>query len=63
MRINAKDKNTSELVKMQLLPAHMGTSLFFLSTLKCWTAQYPITNWGSETDYVTRLCSMITGES
>ena len=52
---------TLYMLKMQLLPMHMGTSSSFLSTLKCWTVRYAITNWGSETDHVTKLGSTTTG--
>ena len=50
------------MLEMWLLPMHMGTSLSSLTTLKCWTVQYPITNLGLETDHVTKLHSVITGE-
>ena len=36
LKINAKDK-TASILNITLLPMYMGTSLLFLSTLKCWT--------------------------
>ena len=58
LRINAKEKNASIAQDAAIATAY-GKSSLFLSTLKCWTVRYPITNWGSETDYVTKLRSMI----
>ena len=61
LRINASDKSTGNKRDKAIADTYR-TSLLFLSTLKCYTVLYPITKWDSETDYVTKLHSMITTE-
>ena len=61
LRINANNKRTSS-AQDNAISDEYGASSLSLSTLKCWTLQYPITKQNLETDYVMYLCSVITTE-
>ena len=62
LRINAVNKDTSYTQDPAILPVDTGTSLLFLSTLKCWKVQCSVTKQDTETDYVMKLLSTITGK-